>query len=65
MTTGMNIQVKKSAYQKLKDKNKELERLLWVLALTPDSVEAISIRFNVKLNRDCENAIMAGNPTDQ
>lgn len=52
-----------TSYQKLKEENKRLKGYIEALIFNPDGAEATHIKFNYKLVRDTENAIMAGNPT--
>lgn len=52
-----------TGYQKLKAKNKELERIVYLLALSPESAEAREIVFDLRLRRECEDAVMFGRTT--
>lgn len=52
-----------NSYQKLKAANKELNRILYILALNPESAEAKEIVFNCRLQRECEDAVMFGRTT--
>lgn len=52
-----------NSYQKLKAKNKELTRMVYLLALNPESAEAREIVFEIRLQRECEDAVMFGRPT--
>ncbi len=52
-----------TSYQKLKKENKKLKEIIDALIFRPDSADALHYKFNYKLVRDTENAIMAGSPT--
>lgn len=42
-----------NSYQKLKAANKELTRIVYLLALNPETAEAKEIVFNLRLQREC------------
>lgn len=51
-----------NSYQKIKKENQELKRKLRILALQPNSVEAMQIKIACSLETKIENALMAGSP---
>lgn len=56
---------KKSAYQKLKDENAELRKMLSIVCLNQESAEAGSIIFNEKVKDKLEWAVWQGTTKTQ
>jgi len=54
-----------NSYQKLKEENKKLRKIIEELVFNPDSADSINIKFHFKLLRDVENAVMAGSVAEQ
>ena len=49
-----------NSYQKIKAKNKQLERDIRILALQPDTLDAIKIKMGYIVERDIDNQCFAG-----
>lgn len=50
-----------NSYQKLKSQVQELKLKLLIVCLEPDSTKALLIRSEIKLKRELEKAMWAGN----
>lgn len=54
---------KETTYQRLKRENQELKQKLIILASAPESEEGMKIIMDVRMSKDIESAIWAGNIT--
>lgn len=53
-----------NSYQKLKAKMAMLEKQVQILALYPDSSEALQIKMVIRVNKDVEAMVWAGEPQE-
>ncbi len=58
-------QNKLSGYQKLKKENLELRQKISLLVHAPDSPEAFEVKQQVKLQKNIEDAVWAGDMSNQ